>query len=164
MDRATMDYTTEERELVLMVRERPDMAARLMRTMRGADVPETVLDGLDAYRVVAPLLMGQPTERFVVILLGSGHRLLGTEVLTTGSDMATLVCPRLVFRAALAREGCSRIIVAHNHPSGDPEPSVDDIRTTKVLVTAGKAIGIPIVDHVIVGADRWVSLASRGEM
>jgi DNA repair protein RadC len=78
-----------------------------------------------------------------------------------GSLNASIVHPREVFRAAL-RHAAASIILVHNHPSGDPEPSGDDIALTRRLVEAGSLLGIEVLDHLIIGHGRFVSLKSRG--
>ena len=72
----------------------------------------------------------------------------------------SLVHPREFFGPAV-RRGAAAVIAAHNHPSGDPEPSAEDVEVTRRLAEAGRLLGIPLVDHVVVGADRYVSLRSR---
>jgi DNA repair protein RadC len=74
-----------------------------------------------------------------------------------------LVGPREVFREAI-REGASAIIVAHNHPSGDPTPSPEDVEVTRRLRAVGEMLDIPLLDHVICGDERWTSLADAGLM
>ena len=95
---------------------------------------------------IAPLAQ----EAFVVLCLNSKHRLIERCLITLGIADASLVHPREVFRTAILA-GATAIIVAHNHPSGDPAPSSEDLRITRQLVEAGKVIGIQVLDHVIVG-------------
>jgi len=102
-------------------------------------------------------LMWQSQECFALILLDVKHRLLGTQVVTIGTATETLAHPREVFRAAIHR-GATRIIVAHNHPSGSVEPSPEDIALTKQLLQAGLVVGIPVLDHLILGGGQYCSL------
>jgi len=102
-------------------------------------------------------LMWQPQERFAVLLLDIKHRLLGTKVLTIGTATETLAHPREIFREIL-RQGATRAIVAHNHPSGSLEPSRDDITLTRQLLEAANLLGIPLLDHLILGNGEFRSL------
>jgi len=86
--------------------------------------------------------------------------LLRTAHVSTGTLSTSLVHPREVFAAAL-RESAAAIVVVHNHPSGDPEPSAQDVAVTQRLVQVGALLGVPLLDHVVVGGDRWVSLRER---
>ena len=90
-------------------------------------------------------------EAFVVLLLDVKHRVIAEEVVTIGILDGSLIHPREVFKAAVAGSAAG-IIVAHNHPSGDPKPSAQDAEVTKRLRKAGEVLGIPLVDHVIVGS------------
>lgn len=94
---------------------------------------------------------GDKQEAFVVILLDTKKRMIGgPRVVTLGLLDTSLVHPRETFREAV-RDGALSVIVAHNHPSGDPTPSKEDIDVTRRLVEAGKLLGIPVVDHLILG-------------
>jgi DNA repair protein RadC len=90
-------------------------------------------------------------EAFVVLLLDVKHRVIAEEVVTIGILDGALIHPREVFKAAVAG-GAAAIILAHNHPSGDPAPSGQDQEVTNRLRKAGEILGIPVVDHVIVGS------------
>ena len=90
-------------------------------------------------------------EAFIVLLLDVKHRVIAEEVVTIGILDGSLIHPREVFKAAIAANSAA-IIIAHNHPSGDPKPSGADQEVTKRLRDAGKILGIPVVDHVIVGS------------
>jgi DNA repair protein RadC len=102
-------------------------------------------------------LMWEPREHFAVVCLNIRHQLLSTKVLTRGTSTETLASPRDIFEAAL-RGGAARIIVAHNHPSGSLEPSPDDLAVTRQLLQGAKIIGIPVLDHLILGGGNYVSL------
>ena len=90
-------------------------------------------------------------EAFIVLLLDVKHRVIAEEVVTIGILDGSLIHPREVFKAAVAGSAAG-IILAHNHPSGDPKPSGQDAEVTKRLRKAGEILGIPVVDHVIVGS------------
>ncbi|UIE37791.1 RadC family protein [Leptodesmis sichuanensis] len=102
-------------------------------------------------------LMWQPQERFAVLLLDVKHRLLGTRVITIGTATETLAHPRDIFREVL-KQGATRLIVAHNHPSGNLEPSPEDINLTRQLLSGAQFLGIPLLDHLILGNGDFLSL------
>jgi DNA repair protein RadC len=114
-----------------------------------------------ACRLARAELEGFPREVFAVALLDGKHRLRRWERVSVGTLTASLVHPREVFRAAI-REAAAAVVVAHNHPSGDPEPSTEDRHVTRRLVDAGRLLGIPVLDHVVVGDARCVSFRERG--
>lgn len=115
----------------------------------------------DAVDVVRPLLAGRDRECGVLVALDTRHRLIATTVVSIGTAGTTFLSPREVYRDALAL-GASAIVVAHNHPSGDPEPSTDDERITRRLVEAGGVLGVELLDHLVVGDPGWASLARLG--
>jgi len=112
---------------------------------------------------VIPELRGLERERFCVLLLDGKHRLLRELLVSEGTLNSSLVHPRDVFGPAV-REGAGALIVVHNHPSGDPEPSAEDLAITQRLREAGELLGIPLVDHVVVADGGWVSLRERTEL
>lgn len=125
---------------------------------------EGVLAGpRDVFARMETRLRDLTQEEFHALLLSARHRLVRTALVTRGILDASLVHPREVFRPAIA-ESAAAVILVHNHPSGDPEPSAQDLAVTRQLVEAGRAVGIPVLDHVIVGDGRFVSLAERGLM
>jgi DNA repair protein RadC len=116
----------------------------------------------DAAALLRPSLQREEVEVFVVIAMDAQHRPLGLVRVTSGVVNQTLVMAREVFRIAILLNA-SAIIVAHNHPSGDPTPSDADRRVTDVLVNAGSMLDIPVFDHIIIGAgDRFTSFATQG--
>jgi len=97
------------------------------------------------------------------VLLDSRHRVLKTTVVASGSQNATIVQPRDVFREAIL--GAAAAVVAfHNHPSGDPSPSPDDLDLTRRLAAAGRLMGIDLVDHVVLGDARYCSFKELGQL
>ena len=101
-------------------------------------------------------------EVFAVALLTVRHRVLGFHTVSVGCLTSSLVHPREVFKPAILA-GCAALLLTHNHPSGDPEPSAEDIALTRRLTAAGQLLGIEILDHLILGeAGRFVSLRERG--
>jgi DNA repair protein RadC len=115
----------------------------------------------DAARLVIPRLRDLTHEVFAVLVLDTQNGVLATVELSRGTLNASLVHPREVFKAAIDHVGAA-VLVVHNHPSGNPEPSGEDIAITHQLVEAGKILGIPLHDHLIVGGNSYVSLAERG--
>lgn len=115
----------------------------------------------DVFRRVGPLLRDLRQEEFHALLLNTQHRVIRDVLVTRGILDASLIHPREVFRAAIV-ESAAGVILVHNHPSGDPTPSQEDRTVTRQLVSAGSAVGIPVLDHVIVGSGGFVSLAERG--
>jgi DNA repair protein RadC len=102
-------------------------------------------------------------EHFAVLLLDVKNRLIGTHVVTIGSATETLAPPREIFREVL-RQGATRVIVAHNHPSGNLEPSPEDLRLTEQLLAGAKLLDLPVLDHLILGNGDWVSLRQTTEL
>ena len=101
-------------------------------------------------------------EVFAVALLTIRHRILGLHTVSVGCLTSSLVHPREVFKPAILA-GAAALLLAHNHPSGDPEPSAEDIALTRRLVSAGQLLGIEVLDHLILGeSGRFVSLRERG--
>jgi DNA repair protein RadC len=112
------------------------------------------------YELVEPELRGLDRETFRALALDGKNALVRSYLVSVGTLTTSLVHPREVFRPAL-RFGAASLVVVHNHPSGDPEPSVEDEEVTRRLVQAGRLLGVPLLDHVVVGERRWVSLAER---
>jgi len=115
----------------------------------------------DVYAAFAPLMEDLTHEVFRVALLDAQNRLLADRIVSEGTLSATLVHPREVFKPAIL-ECAASVILVHNHPSGDPTPSRDDIRLTRQLVECAKMLDLRINDHVVIGRGRFVSLAERG--
>jgi DNA repair protein RadC len=118
--------------------------------------PEAALD------VMRALLADRDRETFVVLSLGTRLGILGASIVSIGTVDTTIVHPREVFKPAILANAAG-IIVGHNHPSGNAEPTKEDRELTDRLVHAGRILGIPVHDHIIIGADTgdWVGLRSR---
>lgn len=119
---------------------------------------------LSSSRVVYDLfqfLANESKEHFISVHLDSKNKILCVELVSTGSLNASVVHPREVFKSCLL-SSCAAILVLHNHPSGDPEPSREDLEITTRLKSAAELLGIRMLDHVIVGNGRYVSFADRG--
>lgn len=111
----------------------------------------------DIYEIVKPYLLHKLNERFIVITLDSRRRVINISEISKGTVNQTLVHPREVFKEAVTNNA-SYIAVAHNHPSGENSPSLDDITITKRLVEGSKIMGIPVIDHVIISDSGFESV------
>ncbi len=116
----------------------------------------------DAAEFLMPKLRYLDKEHFFVLCLDTRNKLIGNEVkVSVGSLNASIVESREIFKAAIAKNAAV-VILAHNHPSGDPTPSNEDIAVTKRVVNAGDVIGIKVNDHIIIGDGKYVSMKERG--
>ncbi|PMB06514.1 hypothetical protein CI594_01910 [Fischerella thermalis CCMEE 5196] len=128
------------------------------RAFQSRPADRTVIDSpAAAAAALSQDLMWQNQERFAVLLLDVKNRLLGTQVITIGTATETLAPPREIFREVI-RQGATRLIVAHNHPSGNIEPSGEDIELTRQLLAGATFLGIPLLDHLILGNGNHQSL------
>lgn len=117
----------------------------------------------DVYRRVYPRMREQKKECFIELCLDTKNQIIKEDTISVGSLNANIVHPREVFKTALA-ESAAHIIVVHNHPSGDPAPSKEDLEITKKLVETGKIMGIDVLDHVIIGDGRHFSMKEAGHI
>ncbi|MBU2608925.1 MAG: DNA repair protein RadC [Chloroflexi bacterium] len=115
----------------------------------------------DVVALLKGRLKDKKKEYFVVLLLDTRNQLIKASEVSVGSLDASIVHPREVFKEAIAGSAAS-VILAHNHPSGDPTASEDDISLTKRLAEAGEIMGIDVLDHVIIGDDNFLSLKREG--
>ncbi|MCG9885698.1 MAG: DNA repair protein RadC [Cyanobacteria bacterium] len=119
---------------------------------------KTTIDSPElAAAALSQTLMWSPQERFAVLMLDVKHRLLNTQLISIGTATETLAHPREIFRETI-RQGATRCIVAHNHPSGSVEPSVEDLDLTRTLLQCGQLLDLPVLDHLIVGQGNHYSL------
>ncbi|MBT9258618.1 MAG: DNA repair protein RadC [Clostridiales bacterium] len=146
----------------------PAKASRLVaamelgrRVLAGRQPGLPVQSPADVAAWLQPQLGHLAQEQVVVIWLDARHRILGHETVSVGSLQEALVYPREIFRGALIRHAAA-VIVAHNHPSGDPTPSREDWTVTQRMVEAGQVVGVEVLDHIIVAADSFVSLRQQG--
>jgi DNA repair protein RadC len=115
---------------------------------------------LDVVAMLGPRLADLSVEELHVVVLDSQHRMVRDAVVSRGLLNSSPVHAREVFREAIA-EAAAAIVLVHNHPSGDPTPSADDVRVTAEMVAAGRVVDIPVFDHVIIGRGCHVSLAEQ---
>lgn len=135
------------------------LSTRLVR--QGTINKSRVMGPSHVYELVRDDLEQQQRELFVVILLDTRGQLICKETVSVGTLSRALVHPREVFYPAIRHKAAS-LVVVHNHPSGDPAPSKEDITLTNDLIAAGRIIGIPVNDHIIVGHHAFVSLRQHG--
>jgi DNA repair protein RadC len=114
----------------------------------------------DAAHILMPILSHKEQEHFAILYLDTRNRVTAREILYKGSLNTSLVRTSEVFRGAV-RRNCAAVVVAHNHPSGDPNPSPEDVSLTRRLVDAGKLLEIDVLDHIVIGDNRYVSLRER---
>ncbi|MCZ8513346.1 DNA repair protein RadC [Paenibacillus filicis] len=145
----------------LQVQAGIELGRRMARSVLSDTV--TIRSPQDVAALLTEELRYLQKEHFVCLFLNTKNHVIGQETLSMGSLNASIVHPREVFRAAIKRSSAS-IICAHNHPSGDPTPSSEDIEITRRLVEAGGIIGIEVLDHIVIGDRGFVSLKELGWM
>ena len=124
------------------------------------DRKTTVKSPEDAIKSVKNQLKGKKKEHFLVLSLDTRNHLINIQTISIGSLDSSIVHPREVFKEAISSTAAS-VIFVHNHPSGDPTPSEDDIKLTKRLVEAGEILGIEVLDHIIICDKDYISMKSR---
>jgi DNA repair protein RadC len=145
---------TQARRLVAAL----ELARRVLERPR-SDLP-SIRCARDAFEVCAPAFAGLEHEQFRVLALDAKHRVKQNVVVSVGSLTTSIVHPREVFRLAV-RTASAAIVCVHNHPSGDPEPSTEDLEVTRRLAAVGRTLGIALLDHVVAGDNTFVSLRER---
>lgn len=131
--------------------------------LRGRDERVRIVTAMDAALVLVPQFGMKPVEHFGVMLLDTKHHVLKTALISVGTLDASIVHPRDVFREATI-SGAFGVIVFHNHPSGDPRPSGDDVALTRRLLAAGDLMGITVIDHLILSERGFHSLKESGSL
>lgn len=135
----------------------------LGRRVARSRLPEAIVVSCpqDAADILMEEMRHLREEHFVVLFLSTKNHVIGRETISIGTLNASLVHPREVFRAAIRRNSAS-ILCAHNHPSGDPTPSQEDVQLTRRLRDAGELVGIELLDHIVIGDQRFISLKESG--
>ena len=139
----------------------PRYRVTLVCETEGTGSTEPIRDSRTAATLFRPCFDGLDREHFVVCGLDAKHRVIGINVVSVGSLSLSIVHPREVFKA-LILANAKAFICAHNHPSNDSEPSGEDIAVTQMLREAGKLLGIPLLDHVILVSDTFYSFQASG--
>jgi len=139
----------------------PRYTIRLVPGSRHTSPLILIHNSADAATALRPFFAGLDREQFLVCCLDAKHAIIGVNVVSIGSLTLSIIHPREVFKAAILLNSAA-IICAHNHPSGNPEPSSEDRALTTRLRQAGDLLGITVLDHIILGDDRTYSFADRG--
>lgn len=140
----------------------PCATARIWRLSSSHEDRLPITSPEAAADVLLPLMDGLDREACYALHLDTKHALIEAELVSLGSVDHTFMSPREIFRGALLANA-SVVVLAHNHPSGNPEPSSDDESVTRRIVRAGEVVGVGVLDHLVIGdSGRWVSLARRG--
>lgn len=123
-----------------------------------------ILSSKDGYHCIAPILMDLNHEEFWIILLNRANKVIGKEQISAGGVSGTVVDAKIIFRKALEVAPASSIILCHNHPSGNRNPSQADIDLTKKLKKAGETLDILVLDHLIIAENSYYSFADEGRL
>jgi DNA repair protein RadC len=135
---------------------------KVIFTGKRIDPGESIRSPADAVLKMKGEMEKLTIENFFVLLLDARHRVIGVNEISRGTISGTLVHPRETFVTAI-KTLSSAIILVHNHPSGNPAPSTEDIELTKRMISAGNILGIPVLDHIIVGLDSHFSIRQKNE-
>jgi len=133
------------------------------RTVSVSSRQRAIGGSADAKKLLGPLFHALDRECFYVVALDQQHKIIGASLVSVGSLSMAIVHPREVFKPAITLNAAA-VIVAHNHPSGNPKPSHEDTALTRRLWAAGRVLGIQVLDHLIFGDRRCLSFADRGLM
>ena len=140
-------------------------ALELGKRRRGAEanLPAEVKDSKDSFERFLPYIDDMRQEHFLVLYLNQSNHALKVECISNGGTTTVIADPKIIFKNAL-NLSATAIILGHNHPSGNPRPSEDDRQLTKKLVAAGKLLDISVIDHIVIGNERYYSFRDHGEM
>jgi DNA repair protein RadC len=141
-------------------------AALELGRRRASETPvqkNQVTSSLDAFDLLHPRLRDLTQEAFWIILLDRRSKVISTEEIHIGGMSAMVVDPKIIFQRALERKASS-VILSHNHPSGAPSPSIEDIRLTEKIKSAGNVMDIKVLDHIIIGEGSYYSFADEGKL
>lgn len=133
------------------------------RTLAGVAPGARLGASREAYHALLPSVAGEKNEIFCCAMVDAKLRLIRTDIVSRGTLTASIIHPRDAFRPAV-RHSASAVIFAHNHPSGDPVPSDEDRRITGRLEDAGHILGIPVLDHLVIGSNSFYSFADSGDL
>ena len=142
-----------------------ELAARYevnFQPARPAEMP-TIGCPQDVFNLLGPEMSNLAQEQLRVLLLNTRNGVMAQRIVYQGNVNSSIVRPAEVFRPAIV-ESAPSIVISHNHPSGDPTPSPEDVKITRELVEGGKLLGIDVMDHIVIAGDRYVSLKEKGLM
>ena len=125
------------------------------------DNKQSLTSPSDVYQLLLPKLQFLDREHFLVVLVNTKNRVITIDTVSIGALSSSIVHPREVFKNAI-KVSAAAIILAHNHPSGDPTPSREDLEVTKRIVQAGEIIGIRVLDHIVIGDSGFFSFKEKG--
>ena len=128
-----------------------------------ANLPTEVRDSKDTFERFLPYIDDMRQEHFLVLYLNQSNHALKVECISNGGTTNVIADPKIIFKNAL-NLGATCLVLGHNHPSGNPRPSEDDRQLTKKLVAAGKLLDINVIDHIVIGNERYYSFRDHGEM
>ena len=128
-----------------------------------ATLPKEVKDSKDTFERFLPYIDDMKQEHFLVMYLNQSNHVIDVKCISNGGTTNVIADPKIIFKNAL-NLGATCLVLGHNHPSGNPRPSEDDRLLTKKLVAAGKLLDIAVIDHVIIGNERYYSFRDHGEM
>lgn len=141
----------------------PLVKVALIRERTVAAETRVITSPADAFAVLYPLIGDADRECFVVLLLNTRNTVIGIHQVSQGTLNASLVHPREAAKAAILANAAA-MILAHNHPSGDTTPSTEDVALTQRLKQVGELLGIPVLDHLVIGHDHFTSLKEKGDL
>jgi len=133
------------------------------RRAAAANTPAEVKDSKDSFERFLPYIDDMKQEHFLVMYLNQSNHALKVECISNGGTTNVIADPKIIFKNALVLNATC-IILGHNHPSGNPRPSDDDRQLTKKLIAAGKLLDIAVIDHIVIGNERYYSFRDHGEM
>ena len=133
------------------------------RRAAAANTPAEVKDSKDSFERFLPYIDDMKQEHFLVMYLNQSNHALKVECISNGGTTNVIADPKIIFKNALVLNATC-IILGHNHPSGNPRPSNDDRQLTKKLIAAGKLLDIAVIDHIVIGNERYYSFRDHGEM
>lgn len=119
-----------------------------------------IISPVDVADIFIPLLRDETKENFYIVCLNASNRIIKYQLISVGTLDASLVHPREVFKAAIQNDS-KNLILVHNHPSGNPEPSEEDFNITKRLIEAGKLLNINVLDHIIIAGGKFTSIIEK---
>jgi DNA repair protein RadC len=122
---------------------------------------KSIKSAKDVYEYCSLKLAGADKEHFMILHLDSKNKVIKDEIVSVGTLNSSLIHPREVFKSAI-KESANAVILVHNHPSGNPEPSENDKEVTQILVNAGKLLDINVLDHIIIGTEGFFSFSNEG--